>query len=226
MDYCAEHARWLGGEFRKRGVAVVMGGLYPSVNPEYFEDAADAVCVGEAEPLIERLIVDLERRQLKSIYRADAVADLSDLPVPRYDLVEKEFLVPFTYEATRGCPFKCSFCILSGLPSPYRHRPTANVVRDLRAIPNSWGHYQKKFVFFLDNNLGADRQYFRELCEALTPLKRRLGTQTSIDTITQESARMMRKAGFQIVHVNGSAMGRCDATFGLRQGYAVHTQAA
>jgi radical SAM superfamily enzyme YgiQ (UPF0313 family) len=75
------------------------------------------------------------------------------------------------------------------------------VVRDLRSVPSSWGHYQRKFVFFLDNNLGADRQYFRELCEAMVPLKRRLATQTSIDTITRDSARMMGRAGFQMVYI-------------------------
>lgn len=201
MDYCSEHARATALRFRERGVRVVVGGLYPSVNPDYFDGCADAIVIGEAEPVIAELCRDLERDRLKPLYRAESVADLSDLPVPRYDLVEPDFLVPCTYEATRGCPFKCSFCILSGLPSPYRHRPIANVVRDLQAIPSSWGHYQKKFVFFLDNNLGADRQYFRELCEGLAPLKRKLGTQTSIDTITPESARMMRKAGFQVVYI-------------------------
>ncbi len=201
MDYCADHARHLGRRFRERGVQVVIGGLYPSVNPGYFADAADAVTIGEAEAIMPQLAVDLERRSLKPVYRAETVADLSDLPVPRYDLVEPSFLVPCTYEATRGCPFKCSFCILSGLPSPYRRRPTAQVVRDLQSIPDSWGHYQKKFLFFLDNNMGADRQYFAELCEAIAPLKRRVGTQTSIDTITPESARMMRRAGFQVVYI-------------------------
>jgi radical SAM superfamily enzyme YgiQ (UPF0313 family) len=201
MDYCAEHARSLARGFRDRGVKVIVGGLYPSINPSYFEDCADAVAVGEAEQIIEAIGRDLEAGKLEKIYRAEGVADLALIPAPRYDLVEPEFLVPCSYEATRGCPFKCSFCILSGLPSPYRHRPIENVVRDLSSVPSSWGHYQKKFVFFLDNNLGADRQYFSELCEAMVPLKRRLATQTSIDTVTEESARMMGKAGFQMVYI-------------------------
>jgi radical SAM superfamily enzyme YgiQ (UPF0313 family) len=201
MDYCADHARTLARGFQARGVKVIAGGLYPSVNPGYFEDCVDAVAVGEAEPIIDQIARDLEAGKLQKIYRAEGVADLALLPEPRYDLVESDFLVAQSYEATRGCPFKCSFCILSGLPSPYRHRPIANVVRDLRSVPSSWSHYQKKFVFFLDNNLGADRQYFRELCEAMVPLKRRLATQTSIDTVTEESARMMGRAGFQMVYI-------------------------
>lgn len=201
MDYCAEHARELARSFRRRGVKVIIGGLYPSVNPGYFDGAVDAVAIGEAEQIVDELARDLEAGRLQPIYRAEGVADLARLPVPRYDLVEPDFLVPCSYEATRGCPFKCSFCILSGLPSPYRRRPIANVLRDLRAVPETWSHYQKKFVFFLDNNLGADREYFKELCEALVPLKRRVATQTSIDTITEESARMMGRAGFQMVYI-------------------------
>src|SRR5688500_17511493 len=36
MDFCAPHARELGRHFRKRGVLVVVGGLYASLNPAYF----------------------------------------------------------------------------------------------------------------------------------------------------------------------------------------------
>ena len=55
MDFCAPHARSLARAFRARGVQVVVGGLYPTLNPGYF--AGDAtVVIGEAEPVnIQRL---------------------------------------------------------------------------------------------------------------------------------------------------------------------------
>jgi radical SAM superfamily enzyme YgiQ (UPF0313 family) len=201
MDFCAPHARDLARAFRRRGVRVVVGGLFPTLNPGYFADAVDAVVVGEAEPVIERLCADLERGRLETVYHAHAVADLSDLPVPRYDLVETDFQVTMSYEATRGCPFQCSFCVLSALRSPYRHRPLANVIRDLKAIPSGWNWVQRKYVGFWDNNIGADRAYFRALCEALTPLKRFWGAETSIDTVTPESARAMGRAGCRLIYV-------------------------
>jgi radical SAM superfamily enzyme YgiQ (UPF0313 family) len=201
MDYCAEHARTLASRFKARDVRVVVGGLYATVRPDYFADVADAVVVGEAEPVIERLCADLEAGRLEPLYRAERVAGLDDLPVPRYDLVERDFTVPCTYEVTRGCPFTCSFCILSSLPTPFRKRPIPHVIRDLQAIPADWKWHQRKMALFLDNNLGADRYYFRDLCEALAPLKRGFGTQTSIDTITPESAKLMRKAGFLVVYI-------------------------
>jgi radical SAM superfamily enzyme YgiQ (UPF0313 family) len=201
MDFCAPHARRLGIEFRKRGVKVVVGGLYPTLNPAYFAGAADAVVAGEAEPVMPRLIDDLRHGRLAPLYRAEAAADLASLPVPRYDLVEPEFKMTMAYEATRGCPFACSFCVLSAIRLPYRRRPLPHVLRDIQAIPPGWNWRQRRWLVFWDNNLGADRHYFRDLCAALAPLKRIWGTQTSIDTVTPESARSMGRSGCRFVYV-------------------------
>lgn len=201
MDFCAPHARQLAMEFRARGVKVIVGGLFPTLNPEYFFDLADTVVIGEAEPVINRLVADLKSNCLEKVYRAEQPADLSNLPVPRYDLMETTFQSPMSYEATRGCPFTCSYCVLSTIRLPYRRRPIPNVIRDVQAIPPGWSWSQRKYIAFWDNNLGADRRYFRELCEAMAPLKRIWGTQTSIDTITHESAKLMGKAGCRFVYI-------------------------
>lgn len=201
MDFCAPRARDLGRRFRARGVRVIVGGLYPTLNPEYFSDSADAVVVGEAEGVMPRLIEDLRRGDLSPRYEASTLSDLSDLPVPRYDLVETDFKVTMPYEATRGCPFTCSFCVLSAIRVPYRRRPIPNVLRDISNIPSGWDWRQRKYLIFWDNNLGADRIYFRDLCEALVPMKRIWGTETSIDTITPESARLMGKSGCRFVYI-------------------------
>jgi radical SAM superfamily enzyme YgiQ (UPF0313 family) len=201
MDFCAPHARWLAKAFRARGVRVIVGGLYPTLNPAYFASAADAVVVGEAEPVMPKLISDLRRNRLEAIYHAHAPADLSGIPPPRYDLVEPGFTVPMGYEATRGCPFTCSFCVLSAIRSPFRRRPIPHVLRDIKAVPSSWSWRQRKIVNFWDNNLGSDRAYFRDLCEALIPMKRFWATQTSIDTITRESARFMGRSGCRYLYI-------------------------
>lgn len=201
LNYCAPHARYLARQFRSRGVRVIVGGLFPTLNPEYFSGIADAIVVGEAEPVMPAIVADAERNQLQPLYRSPGPADLSDLPIPRYDLVETDFKATMSYEATRGCPYACSFCVLSAIQLPYRRRPIPNVIRDLRAVPSSWNWLQRRFVMFWDNNLGVDRVYFRELCDALVPLKRVWGTETSIDTITAESARMMSRAGCRSLYI-------------------------
>ena len=110
--------------FARRGIPVIVGGLYPTLNPEYFAADGITVVVGEAEPVMPasaRRSAAAARWQ--PLYRADAPADLADIPPPRYDLVETSFTVPMGYEATRGCPFTCSFCVLSAI----RDRRTAGV---------------------------------------------------------------------------------------------------
>ncbi len=201
MDFCAPHARDLARKFRERGVSVIIGGLFPTLNPGYFDGVSDAVVVGEAEAIMPRLISDLERNRLQPMYIASGSPDLDALPIPRYDLVEPDFRVTLSYEATRGCPFTCSFCVLAATRVPYRRRPIPNVIRDIRNVPSSWSWLQRKYVMFWDNNLGVDRSYFRTLCEAMVPLKRIWATEVSIDTVTAESARWMAKAGCKFVYI-------------------------
>src|SRR5690349_3559067 len=132
MDFCAPHARTIAQHFRRRRVPVIVGGLYPTLNPEYFNTDGIAVVVGEAEPVLPILLQDLRKGRLQPIYRSDHVADLAAIPSPRYDLVETSFKVPMGYEATRGCPFTCSFCVLSAIRNQFRRRPVANVIRDIQ----------------------------------------------------------------------------------------------
>ena len=206
MDFCAPHAREMAQHFRRRRVPVIVGGLYPTLNPDYFNTDGIAVVVGEAEPVLPAILQDLRKGRLQPIYRSDHVADLAAIPSPRYDLVETSFKVPMGYEATRGCPFTCSFCVLSAIRNQFRRRPIAHVIRDIQMIPSTWSWRQRKIVNFWDNNLGADRRYFRELCEALVPLKKFWSTQTSIDTITKESARLMGRAGCRYVYIGLESM--------------------
>ena len=201
MDFCAPHARDLAIHFRQRDIPVIVGGLYPTLNPDYFNTNGITVVVGEAEPVLPALLDDLRHRRLQRLYHAPHPANLAEIPSPRYELIETSFRVPMGYEATRGCPFTCSFCVLSAIRSPFRRRPIPNVIRDIQMIPSTWSWRQRKIVNFWDNNLGADRRYFRDLCEALVPLKKFWSTQTSIDTITPESARFMGRSGCRYLYI-------------------------
>jgi len=91
--------------------------------------------------------------------------------------------------------------VLSAIRSPFRRRPIPNVIRDIQMIPSTWSWRQRKIINFWDNNLGADRRYFRHLCEALVPLKKFWSTQTSIDTITPETARFMGRSGCRYLYI-------------------------
>ena len=51
-------------EFRKRGIAVVIGGIHASALPDEAGEHADSVVIGEAEGLWEKVIDDFRKGTL------------------------------------------------------------------------------------------------------------------------------------------------------------------
>lgn len=140
------------------------------------------------------MLRDAERGTLKKIYRGEA-RELRDLPMPRYDLLEKSFVVPRVLQATRGCPFTCSFCSVPDLNPGFRVRPVDDVVRDIAEshFPLYW---QEKVAWFWDDNLLAKRAWSKELLRAMIGLDRWWLTQASIDIVKDdELLGLMEKSG-------------------------------
>jgi radical SAM superfamily enzyme YgiQ (UPF0313 family) len=158
----------LADEFRRRGVRVMLGGPHTFFHTDEAAQHADAVGVGEAEPIWERMLADARLGKLSPVYRADVLADLAGLPRPRYELLDLRRYRPFRTFAvvsSRGCPFHCEFCserFLLG--ESYRCRPVAEVVEEIR-------HCGSRSIFFGDSNFGGKRSHAMELMAALIPLR-------------------------------------------------------
>ena len=74
----------IAGEFRQRGVPVVMGCLHVSLHPEETMQHCDAAVVGEAESVWEELIEDARGRRLRPRYQAqDPQSERVAPPPPR-----------------------------------------------------------------------------------------------------------------------------------------------
>jgi radical SAM superfamily enzyme YgiQ (UPF0313 family) len=105
------------------------------------------------------------------------------MPPPRYDLAEAAYATPIVTEATRGCPHPCTYCALNIKRAPHRTRPVKDVVRDLtntRGLP--W--HKRKMAMLLDNNLGGDLKYAKELLGEIAKIRLwALGAQFSIDSL-------------------------------------------
>src|SRR5215831_15285561 len=74
------HAYKLAGEFRRRGVPVVIGGPHATALPEEAARYADAVVVGEAEDTWPRVLDDARRGKLEPIYFSTRRATLAGMP--------------------------------------------------------------------------------------------------------------------------------------------------
>lgn len=169
MDFCAPHAYQVAARFRARGKIVVAGGRYPSTFPEAVLPHFDVVVAGEAERAWPEVVCDLVAGRPRKLYRAPLAPSLEGIPAPRYDLAEPVFTAPVVTEATRGCPFTCTYCALNIRRKPYRTRPIEDVIADLKATEGLPFH-KRKLAMLYDNNLGGDMDYAKELLREIAKL--------------------------------------------------------
>jgi radical SAM superfamily enzyme YgiQ (UPF0313 family) len=188
--YTARRAYQIASEFRRRKVPVVMGGFHATLAPDEVSRFADAVVVGEAEPVWANVIDDARAGQLQRRYKGAAQPCLSTIRYDRSLFAGKRYLPIRLVETGRGCRFPCEFCaIQSYFDRTSRRRPTAALIDELRALAPT-----TKMFFFVDDNFAADIPAAAEFADAIAPLGIRWITQMSINAAHDEAllARLAR----------------------------------
>ena len=180
--YTAKRAYQIASEYRRRGVPVVMGGFHASLCPDEVATYADAVVVGEAEQLWERVIDDARHGTLQKFYRSEGRAGLGGLKPDRSIFQGKRYLKVGLVEAGRGCHFKCDFCAVQTVfNSTQTRRPADDILAELRAMKRD-----RKLIFFVDDNITSNLAQAKEFFRALIPLKIRWVSQSSINAAHDE----------------------------------------
>jgi len=188
--FTAKRAYRIAKQYRARGVPVVMGGFHASLLPEEVSGHADAVVVGEAEPVWKTVLDDFRSGKLKKIYKSGFKCDLQGYQPDRSIFKNKKY-VPITLtHFSRGCPYRCTFCPDASLyKGNIRFRNAADVVEDIARQP-------RNFIFFVDNNISANRKKFKELLRAITPLKVKWVSQADINVAEDdELLKLMNESG-------------------------------
>jgi radical SAM superfamily enzyme YgiQ (UPF0313 family) len=174
----------IAGEFRKRGVPVILGGLHPTMMTEDALEHCDSVLCGEALGIWDTVLADFQQGRLQKVYRNMQPADLTGIPQPRFDLLgatSRYVSGVRLVNATRGCYMRCTFCSTQEFwEGTFRCRPVHEVVEEVRAS-------QQKFIVFVDDDIGGNKKYARELFEALAPLKVYWVSQTRINMCMDEA---------------------------------------
>ncbi len=165
MTIQATRAYQIADGFRRAGRPVVLGGIHPSVRPEEALAHADAVVVGEGEPVWPQVLADAAAGRMRGLYRGQDYADLGQLPFYRRDLMKKRSTFSLaSVQAARGCPYDCSFCSATLFAGrKYRFRPVENVIAEFKAL-------RRRFIFFLDDNIFSSEPYCRALFTELKKL--------------------------------------------------------
>lgn len=215
----APRAYAIADRVRAAGVSVIMGGPHVTYLTEEALDHSDFVIRGEGEDALMAFIdawtlgagwdgvPNLSYRMTEDPSRGLIVhnpmhppsCDLDRLPFPDLSLLRPDGSGPrrlssIPVQTSRGCPFDCSFCSVTGMfGRKFRFRSTANVIEELRRYDS-----RKNIVFFYDDNFAADPSRTRALCEAMISerFKFRWTTQVRADVARDpELVRLMKRAG-------------------------------
>ena len=188
--YTARRAYQIAARYRARGVPVVMGGFHPTLVPDDAQPHADAVVMGEAEELWPQLLADFSAGDMKARYQQEARPSLAARYPDRSIYADKPYQPIALIETARGCKFKCEFCSITRFyGQTHQQRPVADVIKEVADL-------RPRYIFFTDDNIGVNRERFRELLDGLIPLKVSWAAQVSIDVTRDESLlRLMRRAG-------------------------------
>jgi radical SAM superfamily enzyme YgiQ (UPF0313 family) len=156
----------IADQYRAQGVKVVMGGVHPSFLPHEALEHADAVVVGEAEPVWDQILADFKDGRMAGIYRARGLLDMRNMRYPRYDLVKTErYIVRDFVQTVRGCPHGCAFCAEPQLNGRmYRFRPIPEVIEEIRRL-------NTRNLAVNDVDAFSKPSRALEMMKAMTPLK-------------------------------------------------------
>jgi radical SAM superfamily enzyme YgiQ (UPF0313 family) len=178
--------------FRERGVPVVMGGYHVTLLPEEAQRAADAIVVGDAEPVWARLIDDAKHNRLEPVYDGRGRRSLAGVRGRREIFRGKRYQNVTLVEFARGCNFRCDFCSITAFhDAAQNHRPAEEVAAEMAATGS------RRF-FIVDDNLVSQPAHARELCRALVPLGVRWVGQASIHIAEDdELLDLMARSGCQ-----------------------------
>jgi radical SAM superfamily enzyme YgiQ (UPF0313 family) len=165
-----DRMRQLAYYFRRSGATVVAGGSVCTSFPEFATRFFDAVCAGGVDS-VPAVVEDFLRGTLKPIYRSNIVA-VSSYRVD-YSLFARSRISPIVHliEASRGCSFKCSFCVIppeAGGHAPYELNGLAQAVDNaIAASPRfSFRRWYPMFLF-LDNNFSDDHEHMLSVCDMM-----------------------------------------------------------
>jgi len=121
--------------------------------------------------------------------------DLDQFPIADFSLLKDgKQLKILPIQTSRGCPYDCSFCSVTGMfGKKYRFRSTENMLEELRRYRNAG-----KMIFFYDDHFAANRKRAKELLRAMLEegLIFKWSTQVRADIVNDdELLDLMKRSG-------------------------------
>ena len=191
---------------KRVGKIIVAGGPFPTSNHQDIA-GVDHFLLGEVDLTLSDFLLDLEKGIAKPVYPKPCHPDISNLPVPRFDLLDMDAYGSMAIQYSRGCPFHCEFCDIWTI---YGNKPRLKSADTLlEELDSLYDLGWRGPVFLVDDNfIGNKKRVKSELLPALKVWQSNHGypyhffTEASINMGEDEKLlTAMREAGFNQVFI-------------------------
>jgi radical SAM superfamily enzyme YgiQ (UPF0313 family) len=150
---------------KRLGVKTAAGGPLFTTEYEQYNDI-DHLILNEGEITIPRFIEDIKAGCPAHIYTSDKWANMEDIPIPLWNLVNIKKYASMNIQYSRGCPFNCDFCNITTLYGRVpRTKSKEQLIEELESIyAIGW----RNAVFFVDDNfIGNKKKLKTEILPAI-----------------------------------------------------------
>lgn len=192
----APRAHRLARRFLERNIPVVFGGPYPTLTPDLAlkDPTVTAVVEGPAEGVWADVLGDFAKGGLRQLYSGRSSPVVST--PPRHSRRSSYRPATALLQVTRGCNFRCSFCVI---PKLYDFRVLHPQIDAILAIV---AQIEQPNIFIVDDNFIANRVFAQELCRGLKGLDKRWVCQATLNLACDEKLMsLMSDAGCTMVNI-------------------------
>ncbi len=192
-------------EAKRRGKPVACGGPYPTSMPEVLQEVdVDYLILDEGEITLPMFVEAINKGETSGIFRTEEKPDVTNTPVPRFDLLDFDAYDSMSVQFSRGCPFQCEFCDIIVL---YGRKPrTKDPAQLLAELDYLYELGWRRGVFMVDDNFIGNKRNVKLMLQALKIWQQehqypfRFNTEASIDLAAdQELMDLMMDCYFDAV---------------------------
>jgi len=190
---------------KSKGLKIGVYGSLAYAMPELFQEA-DFIIQGEPE----QAVIDIcETNVIPSgLIQPRPVMHLDSLPFPDWDTLPLDDYsfspilpgLPFTFVlASRGCPYKCSYCPYK-VCNEYRVRKPEKVIEELKYLKE---RYQIKAFYFRDPCFSINDERIKEFAHLMIQngLDLKWGCETRLDLLNKPLLELLYLSGMRAIKV-------------------------
>ncbi|MBD2338459.1 B12-binding domain-containing radical SAM protein [Calothrix sp. FACHB-156] len=156
-------------EAKRRGKRVAVGGPYATALPDEVKDVGtDYLILDEGEITLPLFVEAIAQGKSTGIFRAGGERpDVTQTPIPRFDLLEFEAYAEMSVQFSRGCPFQCEFCDIIVL---YGRKPRTKTPAQLLAeLDYLYELGWRRSIFMVDDNFIGNKRNVKLFLKELQP---------------------------------------------------------